>query len=91
MIHSLMRVNNKVIQISLYYTFEIMECKGHSPLKRCFDVFIAEGSFLVCKGSPRIDECYLMLIIRFNLNLIITKKSSINEKILLPAHSQYDQ
>jgi hypothetical protein len=71
MIHSLMRVSNEVIQISLDYMFEVVERKGHSPLKSFSDIFKDERNFPVCKHTPRKNKRSLMLILGFNLDLTV--------------------
>jgi hypothetical protein len=51
---------------------KIMKHKGHGVLEGFSSAFNNEIFFLVCKGTPRKNKCHLMLILRFNLNLIIT-------------------
>jgi hypothetical protein len=52
--------------------FEVMEREGHSTLKIRSRIFKDERRFLVCKRTPRENECHLMLILGFNLNLIVS-------------------
>ena len=75
MTHSHMRMSSKVIQKKFKNLFEIMEDEGHSPLKSGSSVLKAKRHFLICKGSPRKNKCSLMLVLRFNLYLIVSKKS----------------
>ena len=51
-----------------------MEDQGHIPLKSGFDVFKAEGHLPICKGTPRTNKGSLMLVLRFDLYLIISRK-----------------
>jgi hypothetical protein len=71
MIHSLVRVSNKIIEVSFNYVLEIMESKIHGSLEGCSGVFQAERHFSVCKLAPRTYECHLMLVFGFDLDLVI--------------------
>jgi hypothetical protein len=71
-IHSLTRVSNKIVKISLDYMFKIVECEGHSRLEGCSGVFKDERHLLVCESTPRTNKFHLVLILVFNLNLVIT-------------------
>ena len=75
MSHSQMRVSSEIIQIYFNNIFKIVKDQGHGPLNCSSDVFKVEGHLRICKSSPRTNKCGLVLILRFNLNLIIPKKA----------------
>jgi hypothetical protein len=75
MILSLVRVSSKIIKVSFDYVLKIMKHEIHGMLKGFSDIFMAERHIPVCKSSPRKNKCRLVLILRFNLNLIISLKS----------------
>ena len=52
-----------------------MEDQGHSLLKNGSKVFKAERHFLICKGTPRTNNGSLMLVLRFDLYLIVSRKA----------------
>ena len=74
MTHSHMRMSSKVIQKYFDNQFEIVEDQGHGPLKSSSGVLKAKRHFLICKSSPRTNKCSLMLFLRYNLYLIISRK-----------------
>jgi hypothetical protein len=71
MIHSLVRVSNKIIEVSFDYVFEIMKSESHGSLEGFSRIFQDERHFLVCKRAPRTYECRLMLVFGFDLDLVI--------------------
>ena len=71
-IHSLVRVSNKIIQVGFDYVFKIVKGESHGTLEGFSDVFKAERNFPVCKSTPRKNKCCLVLILGFDLNLIIS-------------------
>jgi hypothetical protein len=72
MIHSLVRVSIKIIEVSFEYIIEIVKIKIHGALEGCSNIFQAEGHFPVCKISPRTYKFHLVLVLRFDLYLIIS-------------------
>src|SRR5713101_5837519 len=75
MTHPHTRMSSEVIQKYFDNGLEIMENQGHRPLKSSSGVFKAERHFTIRKCSPRTNKCGLMLVLRFNLNLIIFGKT----------------
>ena len=75
MTHPHTRMSSEVIQKYFDNGLEIMENQGHRPLKSSSGVFKAERNFSIRKCSPRTNKCSLMLVLRFNLYLIISKKA----------------
>jgi hypothetical protein len=71
MIHSLVRVRNKIIEVSFDYVLKIMKSESHGSLEGFSGVFQAERHFSVCKRAPRTHECRLMLVFGFDLDLVI--------------------
>ena len=74
MMHAHARMSSEVIQKYFNNRLEIVEDQGHRPLKRSSGVFKAERHFSIRKCSPRTNKCSLMLVLRFNMYLIISKK-----------------
>ena len=87
MTHPHTRMSSEVIQKYFDNGLEIMENQGHRPLKSSSDVFKAERHFSIRKCSPRTNKSSLMLVLKFNLNLIISGKPSIKENTSLPVYS----
>ena len=52
-----------------------MENQGHSLLKCGFGVFKDERHLSICKGTPRTNKGSLMLVLRFDLYLIVSRKA----------------
>ena len=52
-----------------------MEDQGHSPLKSGSGIFKAEGHLPICKGTPRTNKGSLILVLRFDLYLIVSRKA----------------
>ena len=52
-----------------------MKDQVHGPLKCSSGIFKAEGNLLICKSSPRTNKCSLVLVLRFNMDLIIPEKA----------------
>ena len=75
MMHSHMRMSSKVIQKYLDNRLEIVEDQGHCPLKSRYGIIKAKRHFPICKRSPRKNKCSLMLVLRFNLYLIVSRKA----------------
>ena len=75
MMHSHTRMSSEVIQKYFDNFLEILEDQGHRPLKCSSGVFKAERHFLMCKRSPRTIKCSLVLVLRFNMDLIILRKA----------------
>ena len=80
--HPLMRMSSKVIQKDFNNLFEIMEDQGHSSLKSGSGVFKAKRHLPICKVSLRKNKGSLMLVLRFNLYLIVSRKSIYKGKYL---------
>ena len=74
MTHYHIRMSIKVIQNHFDNRFEILEDKGHSSLKISSGILKAKRHFSICKSSPRKNKCGLMLVLRFNLYLIVSRK-----------------
>ena len=74
MTHSHTRMSSEVIQKYFNNGLEIVENKGHCPLKRSSGIFKAERHLPICKCSPRTNKCSLVLVLRFNLDLIVPEK-----------------
>jgi hypothetical protein len=72
MVHSLARVSSKIIKVGFKYVLEIMKSESNGMLEGCSDVFKAERHFLVCKSTPRTYKCRLVLVLRFDLDLVIS-------------------
>ena len=70
-IHSPMGVSNEIIEIIFDYMLDIVKHEGHISLEGCSDVFKAKRNFPVCESTARTNKCRLVLILRFNLNLVI--------------------
>ena len=75
MMHSHARMSSKVIQKDFNNRFEIMEYQGHSPLKSGSSIFKAKGNLPICKGTPRTNKGRLMLVLKFDLYLIVSRKA----------------
>ena len=75
MMHPLTRMSSKVIQKDFNNQFEMMEDQGHSLLKSGFGIFKAKKHLPICKGNPRTNKGSLMLVLRFNLYLIVSRKA----------------
>jgi hypothetical protein len=87
MLSSLARVSCEIIKINLHCMLHIVERKHHGPLKCSSIIFNTKGNILVFEGSPMKNECCIMLVFQSNFDLVIPQKPSMNENILLPAHS----
>jgi hypothetical protein len=74
MLCPLARMCCKITQISLQYVFNIMEIKHHGPLKSGSRIFKAKGNLFLCKGSPRTNKSYLILVLGLDFYLLIAKK-----------------
>ena len=75
MSHSHTTMSSKVIQKDFNNRFEIIKDQGHGPLKSSSTILKAKRDFLICKSSPRTNKCSFMLILGFDLNLIISRKT----------------
>ena len=75
MVGPFLRRSSKIIKISLNNFLNIMECVRHGPLESGSNIFKDEGHFLVIEGTPRINESSVMLIFRFDLDLVVAKES----------------
>jgi hypothetical protein len=64
------------------YVLEIVKSESHGMLEDCSGVFKAERHFSICKSTPRTYKCCLVLILRFDLDLVISKKSIHKRKYL---------
>ena len=53
----------------------VVECVRHSTLERSSSILQAEREIFISKGTPRTDECSLVLIGRCNIYLIILGKA----------------
>jgi hypothetical protein len=71
-IHSLTRVSNEIIKVGFDYILVIVKREGHGLLEGYSGVFKIERNFLVCKSTPRTNKCHIMLILRFNMNLVVS-------------------
>jgi hypothetical protein len=71
-IHSLEIVRSKIIEVSFDYILEIVKSEGHVSLEGFSDVFKAERHYSVCESTPMTNKFHLMLILRFDLNLIVS-------------------
>jgi hypothetical protein len=71
-IRSLARVSTNIIKVNFDYVLKIMKSEGHGTLKGFSDVFKVERHFLICESTPRTNKCHLVLILKFNLNLVIS-------------------
>ena len=89
-VHSLARMAGKIIQENFHNRLKIVKGIGHGSLICSSDVFKAEGNFSVCESTTRKNKCSLMLILRFDLNLVITEKSVDEGKNLTPDASIQD-
>ena len=69
------RMSSKVIQKDFNNRFEILKNQGHSPLKCVSSVFKTEMHLSICKRTPTTNKCIFVLILEFDLNLIISRKS----------------
>jgi hypothetical protein len=69
-IQSLARVSRKIFNVSFNYVLKIMKQESHGTLKGFSGVFKPQMHLSVCKSSPRTNKCHLVLILKFNLNLI---------------------
>jgi hypothetical protein len=72
MIHTLVRVSSKIIKVGFNYVLDIMKSECHGALEGCFGVFKAKRHFPVCKITPRTYKCCLVLVLRFDLDLVIS-------------------
>ena len=75
MVNPFFRMSSKIIKISLTNLLNIMECLRHGSLKSGSNIFKAEGYFLISEGTPRTNESYLMLIFKFDLDLVVARES----------------
>ena len=53
---------------------EIMESKRHGPLKGRSNIFETKGHLTIHKCTPWTKECRFVLVLKFDLNLIISRK-----------------
>ena len=75
MIHSLVRVSINIIKVGFDYVLDIIKREIHGSLEGCSGVFKAERHFSICKSTPRTYKCHLVLVLRFDLDLVIPWKS----------------
>ena len=75
MIHFLARVSSNIIKVGFDYVLDIVKRESHGMLEGCSKIFKAERHFPVCKSTPRTYKCRLMLVLRFDLDLVIARKS----------------
>jgi hypothetical protein len=72
MIHSLARVSSKIIKVGFDYVLEIVKTENHGTLEGCSGIFKDERNFPVCKSTPRTYKLRLVLVLRFDLDLVIS-------------------
>ena len=75
MVSPLFGVSSEIVKISFHNSSDIMESVRHSPLEGSSSIFEAEGHFLIGEGALRADEGCLVLIFRFDLDLVIPRES----------------
>ena len=61
-----------------------MKGKGHGPLKRSSKIFKVEGNISVCKHAPSTNKSSLVLVLKFNLDLIIAREPIHKEENFAP-------
>jgi hypothetical protein len=74
-IHPLMRVRSQVIDIGLENVFQAMEIITEGSLESSSNIFETERHFHVCKHTPRKNKCFIFLVLRMDLDLIIARES----------------
>ena len=72
MVLSLTRMGWQVVQLRLNDMANVMKSIGHRTLKSGSSVLQAEREIFVRESTPRTDECGLVLILRCNIDLIIS-------------------
>ena len=72
MVLSLSRMGWQVVQIRLNDMANVMKRVGHRTLKSGSSVLQAERELFIRESTPRKDECGLVLILRCNIDLIIS-------------------
>lgn len=65
------RTRGKVIKIKFNDVFDIVKCVGCGPLESSTNIFQTKGQFTIGKCSPREEKSSLMLVFKFDLNLVI--------------------
>ena len=75
MVDPFLRMSSKIIKVSLNNPLNIMKHVRHSSLKSGSNIFKTERHFLVSEGAPKTNESSLVLILRFNLDLVVARES----------------
>ena len=75
MVGPLLGVGSQIVKISFHKLSDIMESERHGPLEGSSSIFEVEGHFPVGEGAPREDESCFVLIVRLDLDLVVSKES----------------
>jgi hypothetical protein len=75
MVNPLFGVGGEIVKISLHNLSDVMESVRHSPLEGGTSIFEAESHFPIGKSAPRANEGCLVLIFRFDLDLVVPRES----------------
>ena len=75
MVNPLFGVSGEIVKISFHSPSDVMESVRYSPLEGGSSIFKAERHFPIGESAPRADEGCLVLIFRFDLDLVVPKES----------------
>jgi hypothetical protein len=60
--------------------FEVVKCKRHGPLESGSSILEAKRHLTIGECTPRTNECLFVLVFRFDLDLIISRKTIHEQK-----------
>ena len=85
MINSLSKMNNQIIKISFNNSYCVVKSIQHGPLEYNGNIFKTKMHFPVCECTSWENKLHFMIVIKRELDFIITIKSNHNRKCFTPS------